>query len=491
MKLSAITFALACLHAAALPLNAQAQGAANDWTSAVKAVEPQVIAWRRQIHQHPELGNSEVETAKLVASQLRKFGIEVRTGVAKTGVVGVLKGGLPGPVVALRADMDALPAKETTGLPFASKAKGIFHGKEVDVMHACGHDAHTAILLGAAKVLADRRAQVPGTVVFIFQPAEEGAADVDDFAANKISYGARRMVEEGVLDKPKVEAVFGLHVIAGIPAGHIHYKPGTALNSSDGFRITITGKQTHGSMPWAGSDPVVASAQVINAMQTLVSRRANLSSGMGVVSVGSIHAGTAGNVIPNDLTMEGTIRSNASSIRNGLVKSLPPLVENTATALDTQAKVQLAELMPITMNDKALTEAMLPALQRAADGKVTLLETNLAASEDFAYYAQKVPGLYVFLGATPPDQDMNTVANNHNPGFIVDETDAGYRGALACGVCAGVCAGGGEGAGGWADEEAGLIGCTPPFKMGGLPPPMNLLDSRHGCADREPGSRVG
>ncbi len=423
MKLPTITFVLASLLAFTPPLSAQAQAQnpASDWISAVKSVEPQVIAWRRQIHQYPELGNFEVETAKLVASQLRKFGIEVRTGVARTGVVGVLKGGLPGPVVALRADMDAVPVKETTGLPFASKAKGTFHGKEVDVMHACGHDAHTAILLGAAKVLAERRAQVPGTVVFLFQPAEEGAADVDDFAADKVSYGARRMVEEGVLDKPKVEAVFGLHVIAGIPAGHIYYKSGAALNSSDGFRITITGKQTHGSMPWAGSDPVVAGAQVISAMQTLVSRRANLSNGMGVVSVGSIHAGAAGNIIPDSLVMDGTIRSNEASVRDSLVKNLPSLVENTATALNTQAKVQVAELMPITMNDQALTEAMAPALQRAADGRVKVLETNLAASEDFAYYAQKVPGLYVFLGATPPDQDMNNVANNHNPGFIVDE----------------------------------------------------------------------
>ena len=385
-------------------------------------VEPEVIAWRRHIHEHPELGNFEDETAAYVARHLKSLGLQVHTGIARTGVVGVLQGGQPGPTVALRADMDALPVKETSGLPFASQATGVYQGQTVDVMHACGHDAHTAMLMGAASVLAANKDKMPGKVVFIFQPAEEGGADVDPFAPDAPSWGARRMVEEGVLEKFGVEAIFGVHVMSNAHAGEVQYKIGAALNSADGFRVKLTGRQAHGSMPWTGADPVVASAQVINGIQTLVSRRADLSRGMGVVSVGSIHAGTAGNVIPGELTMEGTIRSNEPSIRDTLTREFESMVVNTAEAQGVQADVQVAAIMPVTMNDRELTVAMAPALQRASFGHATETFVNQAASEDFSYFAEKVPGLYVFLGATPADQDPKTAPSNHNPAFFVDES---------------------------------------------------------------------
>ncbi|WP_313602947.1 amidohydrolase [Comamonas jiangduensis] len=387
-----------------------------------KAVESQVIDWRRHIHQHPELGNLEVKTAAMVAKELKKMGLQVHTGIAGTGVVAVLQGGLPGPTVGLRADMDALPVKETSGLPFASQAKGMYFGKEVDVMHACGHDAHTAMLLGAASVLSQNKDKVPGKVVFIFQPAEEGGANIDVFDPKAPSWGAKRMVEEGVMEKFGIESVFGVHVMSNAHAGEIQYKVGAALNSADGFRIKLEGKQAHGSMPWTGADPIVASANVINGMQTLVSRQASLSEGMGVVTVGSIHGGTAGNIVTGEVTMEGTIRSNAPGIRNTLTGKLPEMVTKTAEAQGVHADVHVAKIMPVTMNDANLTRAMVPALQKASDGKATETFVNQAASEDFSYYAEKVPGLFVFLGGTPKDQDPAKAASNHNPGFFVDES---------------------------------------------------------------------
>lgn len=386
----------------------------------VAAVNQDVIDLRHTIHQHPELGNLEFKTAALVAEQLQGMGIEVRTQVGKTGVVGVLKGGLPGPVVALRADMDALPIKEMTGLPFASQATGIRLGKTVPVMHACGHDTHTAMLLGAAKVLAKHREHVAGTVVFVFQPAEEGAADVDDFQTDTL-IGAQAMIRDGALNSPKVEAIFGVHVMAGYPTGHLYYKAGTVLNSSDAFRITLKGQQTHGSAPWSGADPVVASAAVISGLQTLVSRRADLSQGMGVISVGTVNGGSAANIIPETVEMTGTIRSNSVAIRNTLLKDMPSLVQGISSAYGTEAKLVVANVAPVTSNDPKLTQAMIPALELAAPGKVEQLPASLSPSEDFSYYAQKVPGLFVFLGATPEGQDMSKVPNNHSPYFTVDD----------------------------------------------------------------------
>jgi amidohydrolase len=387
---------------------------------AVASVDKQVIDWRHEIHQHPELGNMELKTSALVASQLRSFGLEVRTNVGKTGVVGVLKGAKPGPVVALRADMDALPVEEMTGLPFASKEHGVRMGKAVPVMHACGHDTHTAMLLGAAKVLAEHKDQIEGTVVFLFQPAEEGAADVDDMDTEHL-IGAQAMIRDGALDSPKVEAVFGIHVMAGYPTGHLYYKAGTVLNSSDGFKIVVKGQQTHGSAPWSGIDPVVASEGIIGALQTLVSRRIDLTKGMGVISVGTINGGSASNIIPETVELTGTIRTNNASIRQSILEKMPPLVNGIASAYETKADLQVVHHAPVTVNDPALTEAMLPALMQAAPGKTERLDASLSPSEDFSYYAEKVPGLFVFLGATPADQDMQKAPNNHSPYFTADD----------------------------------------------------------------------
>lgn len=386
----------------------------------VAQVNQEVIDVRHTLHQNPELGNTEVKTAALVADHLKALGIDVRTQVGKTGVVGVLKGGLPGPVMALRADMDALPVKEMTGLPYASTATGVRLGKTVPVMHACGHDTHTAMLLGAAKVLAQHRDQVAGTVVFLFQPAEEGAADVDDFQTDTL-IGAQAMIRDGALDSPKVEAIFGVHVMAGYPTGHLYYKAGTVLNSSDGFRITLKGRQTHGSAPWSGVDPIVASAAVVNGLQTLVNRRVDLSQGMGVISVGTINGGAASNIIPEAVEMTGTIRSNSPAIRDTLLKKMPPLVQGISTAYETEANVLVVNHAPVTTNDPDLTRSMVKALELAAPGKVKELPASLSPSEDFSYYAQKVPGLFVFLGATPADQDMSKAPNNHSPYFTADD----------------------------------------------------------------------
>ncbi|XUY29737.1 amidohydrolase [Agrobacterium sp. rho-8.1] len=347
----ALAFTALCVFSAAGIASAQgplagtqtqenAQWKPTPWLDvADDAVTEEVVSFRHHIHQNPELGNQEIKTAAFVAEHLKKLGLEVHTGIAGPGVVAVLTGKLPGPIVGLRADMDALPVKETSGLPFASQAKGIYFSKQVDVMHACGHDAHTAMLMSAATVMASNIDKIPGKVVFIFQPAEEGAADIDVFAGKTETWGARRMVEEGVIERFGIEAVFGVHVMSNLHSGHIEYKSGAALNSADGFKITLTGKQAHGSMPWTGADPIVAGADVIMGMQTIVSRQANLSQGMGVISVGSIHAGTAGNIIPGELTMQGTIRSNNPGIRDTMLAALPVMVENTAHSHHVEADV--------------------------------------------------------------------------------------------------------------------------------------------------------
>ena len=421
--LSALPVSIHAQEAAPVP-SSQSSGdvAPTAWVEAAAAqAEQQLIEFRRHIHQHPELGNQEANTSAYVADHLRQLGLEVHTGIARTGVVGILKGELDGPTVALRADMDALPVKEATGLPFASTETGVYFGEEVPVSHACGHDAHTAMLMSAATVMAENRDKVPGTVVFIFQPAEEGAADIDPFQPDAPSWGARKMVEEGVLERFGVEAIFGVHVMSNAHSGQIEYKPGAALNSADGFRVKVEGRQAHGSMPWTGADAVVAGAHMITGMQTIVSRQVNLLQGMGVVTVGSVNAGTAGNIVPGELTMEGTIRSNAPEIRETILEALPVVVENTAHAHGVTAEVNIAEAMPVTMNDAELTEAMTPALQRASYGKAREIKNNQPASEDFAFFAEKVPGLYVFLGVTPEDQKLSEAASNHHPAFFIDE----------------------------------------------------------------------
>ena len=391
-----------------------------DWVKdATQSVEAKTIQLRQHIHQYPELGNMEVETSKLVQKELKSYGIDVKTGFAKTGVIGILKGAKSGPVMALRADMDALPMEEKNSLSFASKVKAMYQGKMSPVMHACGHDAHTAMLLGAAKVLAENKDKIAGTVVFVFQPAEEGGADIDNFAqADQI--GSRKMIADGAFKQVTPEVIFGLHVIAGIPSGHLHYKSGAILNSADNLKITVNGQQVHGSMPWAGRDPIVASAQVINNLQTVISRRSDLTQGMGVVSIGQIQAGTAGNIIPEQVSMLGTIRSNNENIRSNILKTIPQIVEHTAAANEVTAKVEIATYAPVTMNDLALTEAMEPTLKTSANGNVKILANNASASEDFAFYGKLMPSLFVFLGATPATEDMKKAAPNHSPYFKVD-----------------------------------------------------------------------
>jgi amidohydrolase len=415
-----LCLALAVTLLVSSPNAVRAEGSAleGEVRKRAAAVEEKVIGWRRDIHQHPELADQETRTARLVADHLRGLGLNVRTGVARTGVVGVLKGGKPGRTVALRADMDALPVKEPEGLPFASRATQQFMGKEVSVMHACGHDAHTAMLMGVAEVLAGMKDEVPGTVVFIFQPAEEGPSLYTPGSGK--TWGAKLMLEEGAFKDPKPEGVFGLHVMPG-PLGQISYRSGATAASSDDLEITVTGKQGHGGMPWNTIDPITTSASIISGLQTVVSRKSNLTASPVVVTIGTINGGTRANIVPEKVTMTGTIRTYDEKVRAQVGRDVKLAAQKIAESAGAKADVRITPMYDTTVNDPALAEQMAPALKRAADGKVT--EAPLAgASEDFSFYAQAVPGLYVFLGVTPAGQDPAKAAPNHNPQFFVDES---------------------------------------------------------------------
>ena len=398
---------------AAMP--APAQDLATTVDQKVRALEPKIIAWRRDIHQNPELSNREVRTSKLVADQLRKLGIEVKTGVAKTGVVGLLKGGKPGPVVALRADMDALPVTEESDLPFKSAVKTEYLGQPVGVMHACGHDAHVAILLGVAEALAGVRDLIPGTVKFIFQPAEEGPPPGE-------TGGAPQMVAEGVLENPKPSAIFGLHVISGIPAGMITYRPGPLMASADWLYITVKGKQTHGAWPWSGIDPVVTSAQVVTGLQNIVARQIDVSREPAVVTVATIHGGTRKNIIPDQVEMTGTIRTFDEGMRQDVHARIKHIAESIAEANHAHADVKVEKAVPVTVNDPALTEKMIPTLKRIGGDDGSRPQQRVMVAEDFSYFQEKVPGLFYFVGVTPKDQDMAAAAPNHSPRFHIDES---------------------------------------------------------------------
>ncbi len=397
----------------AMPAPAQDLAAAVD--QKVRALEPKIVAWRRDIHQNPELSNREVRTSKLVADQLRKLGIEVKTGVAKTGVVGLLKGGKPGPVVALRADMDALPVIEESDLSFKSTVKTEYLGQQVGVMHACGHDAHVAILLGVAEALAGVRDQIPGTVKFIFQPAEEGPPPGE-------TGGAPLMVAEGVLENPKPAAIFGLHVISGIPAGMITYRSGPLMASADWLYITVKGKQTHGAWPWSGIDPVVTSAQIVTGLQNIVARQIDVSREPAVVTVATIHGGTRKNIIPDQVEMTGTIRTFDEAMRQDVHARIKHISESIANANHAQAEVKVEKAVPVTVNDPALTEKMLPTLKRIGGDGGSRPQQRVMVAEDFSYFQEKVPGLFFFVGITPKDQDMAAAAPNHSPRFHIDES---------------------------------------------------------------------
>lgn len=383
--------------------------------AAAHAIDARVIAWRRDIHQHPELGNREFRTAALVADHLRELGFdEVRTGVAHTGVVGLLVGALPGPVVALRADMDALPVAEEVDVPFASRATTTWNGEAVGVMHACGHDAHTAILMGVAEVLAGLRSGLRGSVKFIFQPAEELPPDGEDG-------GARLMIEQGALASPRPGAIFGLHVTSALPLGVVGYRPGPVMASADNFSITVHGRQTHGAMPWRGVDPIVTAAQVVLGLQTLVSREVDITRAPAVVTVGTIKGGQRENIIPDSVEMRGTIRTFDEPTRDALHERVTTLAEAISRGARAGCKVCISKHYPVTVNHPQLTEAMLPTLQRVAGTAHLLMIPGVTGSEDFSFYQRVVPGLFIFVGVTPPGIDPQRSAPNHSPRFFVDE----------------------------------------------------------------------
>ena len=420
MELQKKAIGLACLLTGAASFASAVESASlANIEVRVRAIENKMIGWRRDIHQHPELSNQEHRTARLVAEHLRKLGLEVKTGVGGTGVVGVLKGNKPGKVVALRADMDALPVKEMVDLPFASKAKGTHMGKEVDVMHACGHDGHTAILMAVAEVLAGMKDQVHGTVKFIFQPAEEGASEAPHRDNEHI--GALAMIDAGVLDNPKVDAVFGLHLIPSFPVGTIGYRPGPILASGDTFTIKVTGKQTHGGFPWNGIDPIVSTAQIVMGLQTVVSRQLNLSREAAVISIGSIHGGNRENIIPENVELLGTVRTFDNQMRDDTLKRIRITAESIAQASGAKAEVNFLKPSYLaTVNDAGLSARMLPTMKQIA-GDRAVLTPKSSASEDFSEFLQKVPGLFFFLGSTDPKKDPATSAPNHSPRFEIDE----------------------------------------------------------------------
>lgn len=410
---------LALLAAASLApaLTAQAPGSLEaEIRSRTQTALPQVVAWRRDIHQHPELSNRETRTAELVAAHLRSLGLEVRTGVARTGVVGVLRGGKPGPAIALRADMDALPVTEEVDLPFKSVERTEYNGQQVGVMHACGHDTHVAMLLGTASVLAGMKAKLPGTVTFIFQPAEEGPP------AGEVG-GAPIMIGQGALDNPKVEAVFGLHVRPG-RAGEVGFMAGGFMASSDMLDIVIHGRQTHGAVPWGGLDPIVVSAQVINALQAIVSRQTNVAQAPAVLTIGSIHGGVRRNIIPDSVVLSGTIRMFDAAMQKEIHERIRQTVAGVTAAWGATASVKIVAQTPVLVNDPALTARMRPSLERYARGAVPAIPWT--PSEDFAFYGKRAPSLFVFLGVTPDSVRIEDAAQNHSPRFFADESALPY-----------------------------------------------------------------
>ncbi|MCC6245865.1 MAG: amidohydrolase [Gemmatimonadaceae bacterium] len=377
----------------------------------VTTVMPKVIAWRRDIHEHPELSGEEVRTSKLVAEALTAMGIEVKTGVGGHGVVGLLKGGKPGPVVALRADMDGLPVEELTDLPFKSKARGTYRGAPVGIMHACGHDSHVAMLLGAAQVLVAMKAQLAGTVKFIFQPAEEGLPNGGG--------GAELMIRDGVLENPKVDAVFGLHVGPG-PLGQLTVRPGPVMAASNGFTVTVRGKQTHGAQPWNGMDPIVIGSQIVMGLQTIVSRQVDIGQLPAIITVGAFQGGVRNNIVPDSVVMLGSIRTFDMTVRKEIFRRVAQTAQQIAASAGATARVQIDSGYLVTRNDSALTIRMTPTLQWAANGKLAAAGV-WTASEDFSFFQARVPGVYFNLGVTPASQDWRTVPVNHSPLFFVDE----------------------------------------------------------------------
>ncbi len=385
--------------------------------AAAGKVEAKVVAWRQDIHANPEHGNRETRTSALVANHLRSLGMEVKTGIAKTGVIGILKGGKPGPVVALRADMDALPVTERTPVPFASKVKATYNGQETGVMHACGHDAHVAILMGVAEILAGMKQDIKGTVKFIFQPAEEGAPKGEEG-------GAELMVKEAALENPKVDVIFGLHENAQLEVGKITYRPAGMFAGVADMKITVKGRAAHGAEPWSSVDPIVTASQIVNSLQTIVSRNVNVTENPAVVTIGSFHGGNRSNIISEQVEMLGTVRTLSDADEKMIFERIRQIVEKTAEAAGATATVELPYSVhyPVTFNNVALTDAMLLSLQKSAGSPNVILVPAETGSEDFSFFAQKVPGLYFYIGGLPKGKDKKASAGHHTPDFFLDES---------------------------------------------------------------------
>jgi amidohydrolase len=409
-----VAVALGVLLVPAVVTGQAANPLASQVDTLTRELTPQVVTWRRDFHQHPELGNRETRTAKVIADELRRLGYEVQTGVAHTGVVAVLKGGQPGPTVALRADMDALPVTEQVDVPFKSTATAMWNGQEVGVMHACGHDNHMAMLLGAATILARVRNQIPGSVKLIFQPAEEGPPAGEEG-------GAELMIKEGVLENPKVDAIFGLHVFP-MTAGVIEFRPGPIMASGDGFTIRITGKQTHGAVPWGGIDPIVVGAQIVMALQTIVSRSVNITEAPAVVTIGAFNGGNRFNIVPETVELLGTVRAFNEEVRKDIHRRISDIATKTAEAAGATAEITMGIGYPATINDPALTEQMAPTLRRVAGADHVRVSALTGTAEDFSFFQQRVPGMFFFLGVTPPGVDPKTAPQNHSPLFFADES---------------------------------------------------------------------
>ncbi len=413
LLLSVLVTIFSCIFLSAQKKNSTSL--AEKINTAVQEIESKCIAWRRDIHQNPELGNNEFRTAKLVADHLRSLGFEVKGGVGKTGVVGVLKGAKPGPCIGLRADMDGLPIVERVDLPFASKVKSTYNGKEVGVMHACGHDAHVAILMSVAEILAGMKNELKGTIKFIFQPAEEGPPEGEEG-------GAPLMIKQGVLDNPKVDVMFGLHIEAEIETGKIAYRTGGEMAASDWFTIKVRGKQTHGSQPWNGIDPVTISAQIVNGVQTIVSRQIDLTRNPAVITISTINAGVRTNIIPEEAVMTGTIRTLDTVTQNLIQQKIKLTASKIAEASGATAEISIQNKTLVTYNDPSLTRLIIPTFVKSA-GEANVYEiAPQTGSEDFSYFAEKVPSVFFFIGGKQIGVDQKKVFPHHTPDFWIDES---------------------------------------------------------------------
>jgi len=395
---------------------------ADEIVIATGRVMPKVIEWRRHLHKYPELSNREFKTAKYVEDHLRRLGLEVRTGIAKTGVVGILRGGRPGPTIGLRADMDALPVTERVDIPWASKETTEFNGQTVGVMHACGHDTHVAILMGTAEVLAGMKEKVPGTVVFIFQPAEEGAPAGEEG-------GAELMVKEGVMDDPKIDAIFGLHINARTESGTIGVRSGAFMASSDWFTIKVKGKQSHGGYPWLGVDPIVTGAQIINGLQSIVSRRTDLTQSPAIITIGRINAGVRENIVPDELVMAGTIRALDENVQNEVHEKIRLTATRIAESMGATAEVNIERRTPVTYNSPELVKKVMGSLERAAGAENVKERLWVTGAEDFAFYRTKAPAFFFYLGGMPKGLDPEKVGDHHTPEFFVEDArlDVGIK----------------------------------------------------------------